>query len=69
MDQKEQNLQMAIADFNAGKCKSGTQAVPLSTFYYRRAVSSMNYSPAQIAINSYDVGYRDMACLSKYSTK
>ena len=38
MDQKEQNLQMAIADFNAGKFKSGTQAaqaygVPQSTFH------------------------------------
>src|SRR6266702_4618033 len=26
MDQKEQNLQMAITDFNAGKFESGTQA-------------------------------------------
>ena len=38
MDQKEHNLQMAIADFNAGKFKSGTQAaqaysVPPLTFY------------------------------------
>ena len=38
MDQKEQNLQIAIADFNAGKFKSGTQAtraygVPQSTFH------------------------------------
>ena len=40
MDQKEQNLQMAIADFNAGKFESGTQAaraygVPPSTYYDR----------------------------------
>ena len=40
MDQKEQNLQMAIADFNAGKFKSSTQAaqaygVPSSTFHDR----------------------------------
>ena len=38
MDQKEQNLQMAIADFNAGKFESATQAaraygVPQSTFH------------------------------------
>ena len=38
MDQKEQNLQMAIADFNAGKFEYGTQAaraygVPQSTFH------------------------------------
>lgn len=37
MDQKEQNLQMAIADFNAVKFESGTQAVQAygvpSTFY------------------------------------
>ena len=38
MAQKEQNLQMAIADFNAGKFESATQAiraysVPKSTFH------------------------------------
>ena len=38
MDQKEQNLQMAIANFNAGKFEYSTQAaraygVPLSTFH------------------------------------
>ena len=40
MDQKEQNLQMAIADFNAGKFEFATQAVwaygvPQSTFHDR----------------------------------
>jgi len=40
MAQKEQNLQMAIADFNAGKFESGTQAaraygIPPSTFHDR----------------------------------
>ena len=40
MDQKEQNLQMAIADFNAGKFESATQvaqaySVPKSTFHDR----------------------------------
>ena len=50
MDQKEQNLQMAIADFNAGKFESGTQAaraygVPQSTFHDR--ISSKQ--PRQIA--------------------
>ena len=38
MAQKEQNLQMAIADFNSGKFESGTQAaraygVPPLTFH------------------------------------